>query len=394
MTKLAIVSSYNTLCGIAKYVARLQAALSGDFIVEIIKIDVDLLRKTSNSDRILGDNHIEEIIISLNNFDVVNIHVENGLFGSKSIDVSRRLKRLFGIEKPLFLTMHWLSPKPSFDFQSFLTDALSFRFTRIYRYFDQRYHYNLVGSSLYGQELKAHQQRKFVGFIAHSRRDRSRLQDEFGLNQIYDHPVSYLTKDEIEVIQNRASRNSFPCLSLIPENSKIYGLFGFLAPYKGIEVAIQAMNYLGHDHYLAIFGDLAPGNKETSYRDMLEKEARKLGGRVVFCGGQPEDLFLDAISTCDAVLMPYREVGLSSSGPASLALELGKRVIASDILAFRSLPDYFPGQLQFFSEGNAQDLASKIQSAQEFSSQTNIPGSSFRKNVDTYKKMIELAIKK
>lgn len=394
MTKVAIVSSHNTLCGIAKYVSRLQAALDNYFTVQIVKLDVDLLKDTSGPGRILGDQHIEEIFRSLNdNFDVVNIHVENGLFGSQSVDISRRLKRLFCVSKPLFVTMHWLSPKPFFEFQGFLNDAFSFKFERIYRYFRQRYNYHLVGSSLYGRDLKAHQKRKFVGLIAHSRHDRSRLQAEFGLKQIHDHPISYLNRDEIERVQSRARRSSFPCLSSIPDRSKIYGLFGFLAPYKGFEVAIQAMKYLGDDHHLAIFGDLAPSTKDTSYRDMLRNEADNLRGRVLFCGGQPEELFLDAISTCDAVVMPYREVGLSASGPASLALELGKRVIASDISAFRSLADYFPGQLHLFSEGNAQDLASKIQSEQQFFIQTNEIGSAFEENIELYKNIINLAIK-
>jgi hypothetical protein len=39
--------------------------------------------------------------------------------------------------------------------------------------------------------------------------------------------------------------------------------------------------------------------------------------------------FLRGMAICDAVVFPYLEVGQSSSGPISQALELGCRVIAS-----------------------------------------------------------------
>ena len=64
-------------------------------------------------------------------------------------------------------------------------------------------------------------------------------------------------------------------------------------------------------------------------RDLLIEHPKDLSQRIHFLGATGDEDFLAGMAICDAVVFPYLEVGQSSSGPISQALELGCRVIAS-----------------------------------------------------------------
>ena len=57
-------------------------------------------------------------------------------------------------------------------------------------------------------------------------------------------------------------------------------------------------------------------------------------------GALAEAEFLAGMAICDAVVFPYLEVGQSSSGPISQALELGCRIIASRTHTFLEFAEY------------------------------------------------------
>jgi hypothetical protein len=66
------------------------------------------------------------------------------------------------------------------------------------------------------------------------------------------------------------------------------------------------------------------------------------------------------MAICDVVVLPYLEVGQSSSGPISQAVELGCRVIASRTHNFLEFARYHPGAVEFFDIGNHLELAERI----------------------------------
>ena len=60
--------------------------------------------------------------------------------------------------------------------------------------------------------------------------------------------------------------------------------------------------------------------------------------------------------------MPYLEVGQSSSGPLSIAVDMGCRVLASRNGAFLQFERMQPGTCEFFDVGNHAQLATMVQS--------------------------------
>ena len=209
---------------------------------------------------------------------------------------------------------------------------------------------------------------------------------------------------EAAEIRRAASRKKFPVLDGVPTESKLIGVFGFLGRYKGFDTVVRALHHLPEDYHLLIFGGVHPNEikphqsidpvvsslfdagyvdtsvaerirsnavgtapavsvaVDSSMRDLLIEHPKDLSDRIHFMGTQSDTDFLAGMAICDAVVFPYLEVGQSSSGPISQALELGCRVIASRTHTFIQLGRYHHKMIEFFDIGNHLELAGRIRS--------------------------------
>ena len=77
-------------------------------------------------------------------------------------------------------------------------------------------------------------------------------------------------------------------------------------------------------------------------------------------GALGDAAFLTGMALCDAVVLPFLEVGQSSSGPISQALELGCRIIASRTHTFLEFGEYHRNAMEVFDIGNHLELAERI----------------------------------
>ncbi len=201
-------------------------------------------------------------------------------------------------------------------------------------------------------------------------------------------------------MRKTASRDDFAGLAHLPKDAKILGIFGFLSKYKGIHTAIRALQLLPDDYHLAVFGGLHPqeikksseihpyigtllaeihvgetliqsmrsdpgaGNISVSLEgadpNALLQSPRDISARVHFLGAPSDDDLARAMAISDIAILPYFEVGQSSSGPMSMALDMGAPIIAARNHAFLQFSQYHPGRLNFFEIGNHLELAQKI----------------------------------
>jgi glycosyltransferase involved in cell wall biosynthesis len=92
----------------------------------------------------------------------------------------------------------------------------------------------------------------------------------------------------------------------------------------------------------------------------LARHPEDLHHRIHFMGVHDDENFMRAMALCDVVVLPYLEVGQSSSGPISMAMDMGCRVLASRTLAFMQFGRYHPGEIDFFDIGNYAELAELI----------------------------------
>ena len=119
--------------------------------------------------------------------------------------------------------------------------------------------------------------------------------------------------------------------------------------------------------------------------ELLGRHPKDLSDRIHFMGAQAEPEFLSGMAVCDAVVFPYLEVGQSSSGPISQALELGCRIIASRTHAFLEFAEYHSNAIEFFDIGNHVELAERLTARRQFSPRPGLPEFNVDTNRETYR---------
>ncbi len=102
--------------------------------------------------------------------------------------------------------------------------------------------------------------------------------------------------------------------------------YGFIRPYKGLDVLIDAMSQIrGEDVYLSIVGE-PWGKEEDVWRERIAKAA--LDGMIEFVPRYVSDEeTAEYFARADAVVLPYRAA--TGTGVVATAYHYGKPVIAS-----------------------------------------------------------------
>ena len=324
------------------------------------------------------------------------------------------------------MTFHSLQPQPIFDLAAFAKALATFQFKTAAQMRGSFRRAHLLSHGI-ARQLRRVQGHKQVSAIVHNRRDRNDVRYLYGIKDVFDHPLAYLSLDEVEALRGRASRRDFPMLDALPDDAVLIGVFGFINEYKGIATAIQALQHLPKNYHLLVFGGVHPqeiaarqprhpyisklfehGFIDTTLYDklgelaaegaprlvveadrglpeLLGKHPKDLSDRIHFMGAQAESEFLSGMAVCDTVVFPYLEVGQSSSGPISQALELGCRIVASRTHAFLEFAEYHSNAIEFFDIGNHVELAERLTARRQFSRRPGLPEFNVHTNRETYR---------
>jgi glycosyltransferase involved in cell wall biosynthesis len=399
--RLAIVSTYDELCGIAAYTRSLERQLGDFFDVTVFDLNQFLLRSTHRRVRKFGDRHIQAICREIRDYEAVNLQLEYGTLGRGWNDIYRRFNWILRAAPRFSVTFHSILQSEGFNFGECFKEICRFNLTKAIALRADYIRANLLSAGI-ASRLRRAQRLKPVAVIVHTRRDLSHMKYVHGLRNVYDHPLSFLSDAEAREARRTASRARFAVLEAVPANSKLIGVFGFFGRYKGFDTVIRALHHLPDEYHLLIFGGVHPheirphqpidpvvsslfeaGYIDTSVaertranpgttapmvsvavdgsmRDLLIEHPKDLSTRMHFLGAQSDADFLAGMAICDAVVFPYLEVGQSSSGPISLSLELGCRVIASRTHTFLQFDRYHKDMIEFFDIGNHLELAGLI----------------------------------
>lgn len=395
--RLAIVSSYSENCGNASYTHVLRNAFSEHVHTDVLPLDLFLLQKTSPLFRKKGDRHIASIAEALKGYDYVNIQFEAGLYGAKFGDIRRRMLRLMQAAPNLILTMHRVDPLQTSLSQSF-GDAVRQRsvgqFLRAlwFKRSEQLY-YDIIANA------RRLSRGKNVAIAVHTKRERRLIKEVYEFGNCFDYPLTFLNDGERQRVLEESDRDAFVKRHRFSPASKIVGVFGYISDYKGFETAVSALRHLPDDHVVAFFGSQHPQSivawkrideylsklldhiDDTAAKHVAVRiaRARKLRGRgldgeaakelinfsllnrIRFVGTLSDPEFIEALRCCDAVVLPYMEVGQSMSGVVALAMESGARMICSNNLSFAEVRKYYGDCFASFDMGNDVELAQKIQ---------------------------------
>lgn len=361
----------------------------------IFDLDQYLLRSKHEQIQKLGDQHIREIAHALENFDSVNIQLEHGTLGRTSRQIIRRFRLLTNAAPALSVTFHTVMTGDGMPLEVVGRLLTTGKLPSAAKVIDMAIKGLIMNRGIQAS-LRRLQRKKPVSVIVHSKRDMRLMRDLYQLKNLFHHPLSFISRPEAQATRLSTCRADFPLIETLPTDAKLIGTFGFLSPYKGFETAIRALQFLPENHHLLIFGGIHPqGIKREEPLDpyilklfraarigqtpldhlkesglslspggdiqhLIGEHPASLQGRVHFMGALSDALFSSAMALCDAAVFPYMEVGQSSSGPISIALEMGARVIASRTAAFRAYSRYHPDMIEFFDIGNYAELATRI----------------------------------
>ena len=401
LPRLAVVSTYSELCGIAAYTRSLERQLADVFDVQVFDLNQYLLRSRHGRVRKFADRHIQEICRELKDYDAVNLQLEHGTLGRTAHDIFRRFSWIVRAAPQLSVTFHTMFDPAAFDYARWLRAISRFKIAEAIALRAEYNRTHLLSAGI-ATRLRRAQRFKPVAIIVHTRRDLSHMRYVHGLRHVYDHPLSFLSDSEASETRRTATRARFSMLDALPREAKLVGVFGFIGRYKGFDAVIRALHHLPDDHHLLIFGGIhpneikahqpidpivaelfdagfvdtnvaeriravpAPGTPTVSVavdgtmRDLLIQHPKDLSRRIHFLGATSDSDFLAGMAICDTVVFPYLEVGQSSSGPISQALELGCRVIASRTHTFLQLGKYHQDLIEYFDIGNHLELAARI----------------------------------
>jgi glycosyltransferase involved in cell wall biosynthesis len=405
--RLAVISTYSDLCGIAGYTRGLANQLGDVFEVTVFDLDQYLLRSTHRRVRRFADRHIHDICREISEFDAVNLQLEHGTLGYDRRDIYRRFCWILRAAPRISVTFHTILVPEAFDYWVYLKEICKCHFNKASALRSNYYRAQLLSAGI-ARRLRRAQRFKPVSVIVHTRRDRANMEYVHGLRNVHDHPLSFLGEADAKAIRQTASRRRFAILDEVPADAKLVGVFGFLGRYKGFDTVIRALHHLPKEYHLLIFGGMHPneikphraidpvvsslfeaGYIDTSIAeriwtkpgagapavsiavegaapDLLIDHPKDLSERIHFLGARPDADFLAGMAICDTVVFPYLEVGQSSSGPISQSLELGCRIIASRTHTFLQFARYHQDMIEFFDIGNHLELAARIHARSEF----------------------------
>ena len=370
-------------------------------------LDQYLLRGTHRRVRKFGDRHIQEIRREIKDYDTVNLQLEHGTLGRTAHDIYRRFSWIVQASTRLSVTFHTVMQSQAFDFREYLRQILRLNFIEAAR-LRAEYSRTYLLSAGVATRLRRAQRFKPVSVIVHTRRELAHMRYVHGLRSVYDHPLSFLGEADACDVRRTASRDRFAILDAVPADGRLIGVFGFLGRYKGFDTVIRALHHLPPDCHLLIFGGVHPNeikphqpidpvvsslldagyvdtsvperirasagagapavllSLDPSMRELLTEHPRDLSQRIHFLGATSDADFLAGMAICDTVVFPYLEVGQSSSGPISQALELGCRIIASRTHTFLQFGRYHQDMIEYFDIGNHLELAARIASRPQF----------------------------
>lgn len=301
--------------------------------------------------------------------DVVFVEFEPGLFGRSQGQIWSTLKAVFRVSKRVVIIYHTVPTMPP---------PMGRSWRSLYRI--AQHHY---GQTVFRRLLKTIRTKpaKFA-HIVQTRREKTRL-TLLGIQEdrILDMPLSYFTRAEKAEFVGPHHRQALD-ETFGTTGKQVLGVFGFLGGVKGTKVALKALGLLPTDYHMLVVGGLHPETvvRGTSDQPPVREIARllepthdaqerpeadakreELIGRVHFAGAVDNRSFAELMAACDAILLPYEEVGQTSSGPASQALDLQRPIYCTRTGAFRELGKYATDALSFFEIGNHIELAQKIE---------------------------------
>jgi len=320
-------TTWQEKCGIAGYAASLVDSLSKrDIHNEVFPLDRGSFKYFSVAE---VRNHLVAFLNVARDFDLIHIQHEFSFFGNtgdfheSNANFFWMLDRLREANKPAVVTFHtepFFVP-PRVPFRQRVRRVLTFKGPP----------FNWAGRRHFGRGKS--------GRIALVHAQKSRLclvRTGFGEENVRVIPMgvdprpTHLLKLPAAVAKARLG---------FADDVTLLSLFGFIAGYKGHEIAVKALRALPKNFALAAVGESHPEGGDETIDTMLNLWKKRDPERLRITGYVSRDELDLYHAATDFCLAPYTDPNLASSAAITWAVSSGKPVIASSIPTFREIQE-------------------------------------------------------
>lgn len=360
--KIGVVSSFDVLCGNAAYS---QALVSGMRQAghDVMSIDIPVeLQKTHNR------QDITSILQQVRDCDAINIQMELSLYGPTPRSCAKLLKRIIRNAKTLSITMHRVEVKPvnliKSTYQENKQSGIFSALKQIIIYWMRSYIFRQ-----YAAVIRAGYNAGAT-FIIHTYREEKRIKRICPKAKTIVHPIVW----QPDMETGTKTETAIDIKTKFKTDKPIVGLFGFISPYKNYDFAAKSL--LAHDFNLVVAGGMHPtvanyGQRTTSANKslhafvMLNEILEAYKGQTYVYTAPDDATLIRLIRSVDVVAIPYLEVGQSSSGIASLAIQYGKRIVFADTHLITELVPFLNKRPFVFDVAASTSLVSAVEQCLE-----------------------------
>lgn len=340
---LAIVSSHNTNCAYAHYTDALKDFLHPIFNVEIIDLKTSqLLRQEGENYQKMSKTHIDQICIRLQEFDLVNVHLELGLYGASTESILSRILRICQASGRLILAVHTIDYKGAQNGHSHVYQQIM-------------------------QALKRRPSSNPFHLITYLPQDSTLIKKMHAIDDVTDFPLFFLTNERRKKIQQSRNPNVWKKQFGFKKEDITIGMFGLLSAHKNYLHALRTLNLLPAHYKLLIVGEAHHMNiKEWKVDPVIQEMVSYLDdhpalvGRVIFTGRRDDAKYFEDLANIDFLLLPSFEVGQSGSATLSTGLELSCAILKSNTSNTSGYEAYFSNCFETFDIGNYYETKHKI----------------------------------
>lgn len=205
-----------------------------------------------------------------------------------------------------------------------------------------------------------------ASLVAHDESERSEFPAEIAAQMtIINHPVYTPKLGDWQVTEHDSS-------------APIISGFGFLRPYKGVHIAIEAMSLIRRKFPAARYKGwhaFYPGLESKRYYQECMSLARTLGiDDAIFIDTdfKPIDEVISGLASTSLVLLPYAPSVEGASGAANIAIAAGRPVVVSKSDIFRPLADVCAIAREHEAGSYAKEIISLLQDSPRLRAYTEI----------------------
>ena len=268
--KVAILSTWNEICGIAHFTKGIKENLEETCDVEVLPTPRMILGNAKDgAEKEAAENYCKYLARRVGEFDHVNIQFEPGILAGDMATAMRRFKIITKHAKSLSITWHYIARRKS----TAPSEILRLVFQGKVRYAAALMRSEAVLNSNWNtlfNYIRLRGRTIRISHIVHTKRDAHLV------NALFNHdafskrgegrrhqpvsatPLTYLSDSQKSVFTKKLAQSELK--NVMPKQTtkatRYIGVFGFFSGYKGFETAIDAVDSLPPEYELLMFSSV------------------------------------------------------------------------------------------------------------------------------------------